>query len=155
MKPNYWIKENKFLHIHLWVCMHQEGCMSTHIIAFLYSQVRTCSIAHFVWRCVCDRERVYRENEVVPHFKNRSQEINTSPHHPQVVRSHKVCLSRKINSFSDKNKAMDMQNQTTSICLLVQGNNYQMIQKFTGVISNPKALNEEINDWIWSCPCFI
>lgn len=85
------------------------------------------------------QRRDYRENKIVAHLKNRAQEINPSPHHLQVIRGHKVGLAMKINSFTDKRKAVGMYNQTSCKRLLIQGNDHQMVQKPTRAISKSKA----------------
>lgn len=51
--------------------------------------------------CKCVRgEGNYRENEIESQLENGAEEIDSSPHHLQVDRSHKVGPPREVGTFS-------------------------------------------------------
>jgi hypothetical protein len=56
-----------------------------------------------------------------------------------MILSHETLFSRKINAISMKHKAMRVEMQVTVVCLLVQCDNDQVIEKLLYILTLPKA----------------
>lgn len=71
---------------------------------------------------------IYREDKVVTQFKNRAQEVDSSPHHLQVRTSHEVSLlAREINTFRFEAEAMLVKLSATGVSFSVESNDDQMV----------------------------
>lgn len=129
-----------------------------HHISILEKQKKTESFSR-TWNTFFhtrSRKWLYREDKVVTQFKNRTQEVDSSPHHLQVRASHEVSLlSGEINTFCFETEAVLVKLSATGVSFSIQSNDHQVVQEHACSFTDSKTLEEEVDNRARSCPSFV